>query len=191
MLNVAASYLNILMAEESYQNTLTRKKLSEQQLDRTNKLIRAGTLPENDRLNILSQLALDEQAVVQAQNAVDIGYLTLRNLLQVPPETDFKISKPDIDVPTDANPDLFIFETVYSAALGTQPNVKAADLREKSAEIGVDIAESTLLPTISAFGGIDSRWSSLSRDFNNPTEFDVVENEVEPNQPEGISGCRK
>lgn len=178
-LNVAASYLNILMAEETYQNTLTRRKLSEQQLERTDKLISAGSLPKNDRLNILSQLAMDEQSVIQAKNSVDIGYLNLMNMLQIDPSEEFKIAKPAVEVNPADNPDLFQFETVYNAALGTQPNIRAAEMREKSAEIGVDIAKASLLPTISAFGGIDSRWSSIAKDFNNPSQFATRQNTIE------------
>lgn len=178
-LNVAVAYLNILLSEETYQNTLTRKRLSEQQLERTDKLIAAGSLPKNDRLNILSQLAMDDQSVIQAKNAVDIGYLSLMNLLQMDPATEFKIDKPIIEVNPADNPDLYMFETVYNAALGTQPNVKAAELREKSAEIGVDIAKASKLPTVSAFGGIDSRWSSIAKDFNNPTGFITVPSQIE------------
>lgn len=178
-LAVASAYLNILMAEETYQNTLTRKTLSENQLERIDRLIKAGSLPRNDRLNVLSQMALDDQAIIQAKNAVDIGYLNLKNLIQADPKDAFEIEKPMIEIPADANPDLFQFETVYAAALNTQPNVQAAALREESADIQVDIAKSAKLPSVTAFGGMDSRWSSVAKDFNNPTAFETVSTVIE------------
>ena len=182
MLNIASSYLNILMAEEQLANAKSRRKLSDDQLKRVDRLINAGSLPKNDRLNVLSQIALDDQTVIQAQNAVDIGYLQLKNLMAVEPSTNFKIGKPDVDVP-DTNPDLFKFETVYAAALNSQPNVKAAEKSEESAEIQVDIAKAALLPLVSAFGGIDSRWSSAGRQRDGsiriPETFDVEFNNIQ------------
>jgi len=106
MLSVASSYLNILLSEEQLANAKGRRTLSDNQLSRIDRLIDAGSLPKNDRLNVLSQIALDEQTIIQAQNAVDIGYLQLKNLMQVEPSVDFKVGKPDIEVPSDANPDL-------------------------------------------------------------------------------------
>lgn len=179
MLSIASNYLNILMAEEQLANANSRRRLSDNQLSRIDRLINAGSLPKNDRLNVLSQIALDEQTIIQAQNAVDIGYLQLKNLMQVEPTVDFKIGKPDIEVPTDANPDLYIFETVYAAALNTQPNIKSVEKQEQSAEIAIDIAKSAMLPSVSAFGGIDSRWSSVSKDFNNPNGFVSVPSTVD------------
>ena len=167
MLSVASAYLNILVAEEQLASAKGRRKLSDDQLKRVDRLINAGSLPKNDRLNVLSQIALDDQTVIQAQNAVDIGYLQLKNLMRIDPTTDMEISKPEIDIP-DTNPDLFKFETVYATALNNQPSIRAVEKSEESAEIQVDIAKSALLPSLSAFGGIDSRWSSVARDFNNP-----------------------
>ncbi len=171
MLSIASSYLNILMAEEQLANAKSRRRLSDNQLSRIDRLIDAGSLPKNDRLNVLSQIALDEQTIIQAQNAVDIGYLQLKNLMQVEPTVDFKIGKPNVEVPTDANPDLFTFETVYASALNTQPNIRAAEKQEQSAKIAIDIAKSAMMPSITAFGGIDSRWSSVAKDFSNPSGF--------------------
>ena len=178
MLSIASSYLNILMAEEQLANAKSRRKLSDDQLKRVDRLINAGSLPKNDRLNVLSQIALDDQTVIQAQNGVDIGYLQLKNLMAVAPSTNFKIGKPDVDVP-DTNPDLFKFETVYAAALNSQPNIRAAEKSEESAEIQVDIAKSALLPLVSAFGGIDSRWSSVARDFNDPSTQIIIPRQVD------------
>ena len=170
MLSIASAYLNILMSEEQLANAKSRRKLSDDQLNRVDRLINAGSLPKNDRLNVLSQIALDDQNVIQAQNAVDIGYLQLKNLMRIEPTTELKVGLPDIDVP-DTDPDLFKFETVYAAALNNQPNIRAAEKDEESAEIQVNIAKSALLPLVSAFGGIDSRWSSVARDFDSPTGF--------------------
>jgi outer membrane protein len=63
-----------LLSEEQLANARRQLEQSNQLLEQTDKLIRAGALPVNDRLEILSQVAMNEQSVVQAQNAVESNY---------------------------------------------------------------------------------------------------------------------
>ena len=162
-LSIANAYLQILMSEEQLVNANKRLELSQQQLEYTDKLIQAGTLPVNDRLDVLAQIANDEQAIVQARNAIDINYVNLLGLMQFDPSTEIKIERPRVIIPADANPEETTFREVYVSALGTQPQIRAAELRMESAEYGVNIARAGMLPTLSIFGGIDTRWSSASK----------------------------
>jgi len=162
-LNIANSYLQILQSEEQLESAQKRRNLSNQQLEQTDKLIQSGSLPANDRLDVLAQIARDELAIIQSQNAIDIGYLNLKELMQLDPATEIKIERPAFVIPADANPELLSFWEVYNAALGTQPQIKADEYRLESAGIGVDLARSALFPTLSVFGGIDTRWSSASK----------------------------
>ncbi len=162
-LSIANVYLQILMSEEQLVNASNRLQLSLEQLDYTDKLIQAGSLPANDRLDVLAQIANDEQSIVQAHNSIDINYVNLMGLLQLDPGVEINIEKPQIVIPADVNPEEMNFGDVYSIAVNTQPDIKAAQLRMESAEYGVDLARSGMLPTLSVFGGIDSRWSSVSK----------------------------
>lgn len=164
-LSIANAYLNILLSEEQQDNAIKRRRLSQDQLEQTDKLIAAGTLPVNDRLDVLAQIANDEQALVQAQNTIEINYLTLKNLMQLDPATPIKIERPSFVIPTDANPDGLDFLSVYAQAVNTQPQIAASELRVQSAEVGVKLAESGYYPTISLFGGLDSRWSGAAKIF--------------------------
>ncbi|MBK8563852.1 MAG: TolC family protein [Saprospiraceae bacterium] len=64
-LSIANAYLNILLSEEQLENA-TGAGAFQQQLDQTDKRIAAGTLPINDRLDVLAQIANDEQAIVHS-----------------------------------------------------------------------------------------------------------------------------
>lgn len=174
---IANAYLNILMADEQLENAKKRLAISEKQLEQTDKLIEAGTLPRNDRLEVVAQMARDEQTIVQSQNLVENGYLNLRQLLELSPEEDLKIEKPNFVIPTDVNPDDLSYEIIYSKALGTQPQVKADELRLKSADVGIDLAKSGFYPTVSIFGGISTNWSSLGKAIDGFSES-VVEQQV-------------
>lgn len=161
-LNIANAYLQILMAEEQLVNAEKRLELSNEQLDQTDKMIRAGTLPENDRLEILAQMARDEQTIVQSQNTIDINYLNLKEFMQLDPNTDIAVVLPDIDLINVENPDNYTFRQMYSTAVNTQPQVIRDEMSLKSAETGVDIARAGRLPSLVLFGGVDTRWSSAS-----------------------------
>ncbi len=162
-LSISNAYLQILMAEEQLENAIKRRDLSQQQLEQTDKLIQAGTLPVNDRLDVLAQIANDEQSITQSRNLIEINYLNLMMLMQIEPGTEFKVERPQVVIPPDANPDAMAFREVYNTAVGTQPQIRANELRLRSAELDVDIARGALLPTLSAFGGIDTRWSSAAK----------------------------
>jgi outer membrane protein len=162
-LNVASAYLNILLAEESLQNAKNRRALSERQLDQVNKFIKAGSRPANDRLNVQAQLALDNQAVIQAQNGVDLATLALRNLLLLPEEEEFSIVKPELQEPDESALVEANFRTVYNAALSTQPQIKSAERQVKAAGILEDIEKARFYPTLTAFASLNSNWSSVAQ----------------------------
>lgn len=162
-LSVANAYLNILMSEEQLENASRRKKLSQDQLAQTEKLVSAGSIPANDRLDVLAQIANDDQAIIQARNTVELNYLTLKNLMQIDPATEIKVERPTFTIPADANPSGMTLTEVYNTAVNTQPQILASELREQSAAYDVKLAKSGYYPTLSLFGGLDSRWSDASK----------------------------
>lgn len=188
-IDVANAYLNILLAEEQLQNANNRLEQSNRQLDQTNKLIEAGALPENDRLDILSQIALDKQGIVQAQNQVDITYLQLKQLLQLDPDVGIIIEKPEILSDQFADPQGFLLNEVYTSALGIMANIKANDFRLESATLGESIAKANLMPSVRLFGNINSNTSTVSIDPSKlePSDFEVVKLAPVPAEINGVA----
>lgn len=166
-LGVAASYLNILLAEEQLENAKKNLEQSQATLEQTNKLINAGSLPENDRLDFIAQIALNEQAIIEAQNSVDINYLNLKQLLELDPRVSMKVERPEVTVPEYANPSAYDLTEIYSGALTTQPQIRAGDLRLESAELEESIAKASLLPSLVLFGNLSANYSSAFLDFEN------------------------
>lgn len=164
-LQIANAYLSILLSEEQLELTRQQLALSREQLDQTDKLIRAGALPENARFDFLAQIARDEQAIVEAENQVAINYLNLKQLMELDPSEELDIIRPQIVVPTDADPDQYRFSELYVSALGTQANIEAADKRLESAEIGVDLARAGFMPTLNIFGGLNTNFSTAAQRF--------------------------
>ncbi len=171
-LDIATAYLNILLGEEQLENARKQLELSQAQLNQIDRLINAGSRPENERFDILAQVARNEQTIIEAQNTIAIGYLNLKQLMNLDPNMDIRIQRPEMNIPADVDPDAFSLNEVYTAALGTQPQIRASDLRLEGAQVGVDLAKGALFPTLNLFGNLDSRYSTEGQE---PTgDFRVV-----------------
>ncbi len=159
-LRIAAAYLNCLLTEEQLKNADRRVMQSKEQLKNTQKLIDAGTLPLADKYNVEAQIATDEQGAITAQNNVDLAYLNLKQLLQLEPDFDLRIERPQVATPTDANPEGTSLVPLYNIATNTQPSIKAAGFRLKSAEEGIAIARSAYYPTVNIGFNLNSNYST-------------------------------
>ena len=167
-IQVAGLYLNIVFAEEQLNNARTKYKQTQEQLAITEKLIRAGSRPANDRYDIQASMALDEQSIIQQENNVITGYFNLKQLLQLEPDLDIKLVIPSIPVPDGPITDAFLLQEIYDLSLQTQPQIKAAQLKLESAQLGEEIAKSGKLPVVSMGGNLSANYSNKVLDFQNP-----------------------
>ncbi|WP_242918887.1 TolC family protein [Pontibacter liquoris] len=161
-LQIVTSYLNILFAEELIKTSTLQRDLTTQQVKRNRILFEAGSVAENAVLELESQQASDELALINAQNQRDIARLSLMQLLNLPASDDFKIVVPDIPEP-DQQPVLVNGNDVYEVALQTLPAIKAVDLRVQSADKGIEIAKGAYFPQLSLDAGISTRYSSANK----------------------------
>lgn len=167
-IQVAALYLNIVFAEEQLNNAKTKYKQTQEQLAITEKLIKAGSRPANDRYDIEASLALDEQAIIQQENTLITSYLDLKQLLLLDPDLDMKLVIPDIPVPEGPITDEFLLKEIYDQSLQSQPQIRAAELKLESAELNEVIAKSGKLPVVSLGGNLSTNYSNKLLDFQNP-----------------------
>lgn len=181
-LSIAQSYVLILLAEEQVTNSRARLVAAQQQLENTDKQIAAGTIPRNDRLQILANMATEEQNIIVSENSVAFNYNQLKQFMQLDPNYPMKVAKPDIEIPVETSPDKISFEILYANALKSLPEVKSQELKLQSAEIGVDLAKANLYPSLSLNANIGSNYSSLGRKFENTGDTFVA------TQPAVING---
>ncbi|WP_018477966.1 TolC family protein [Pontibacter roseus] len=161
-IQIVTAYLNILFANEQMSISELQRGLTQQQLNRTRTLFKAGSVAENAVLDIESQLATDELNFITAQNQRDIARLSLMQLLNIPTNQEFQIEIPQIPEP-DENPVIVDGGQVYDVALQTLPAIRAVDLRLRSSEKGIDVARGAYYPRLSLFAGAGSRYASTSR----------------------------
>lgn len=163
MLNIAAAYLEILFAQELVTVSEEVLKVTQLQIDRTGKLVEAGSLAKGSLLEIEAQFAREELDVVNAQNRVQLAYLSLYQFLELPSTESFKIEKPVLPE-IGANMTMINSMDVFRKAVETKPAVKGAEFRLESAKQQLKIANGNLLPSLS-FGG------SYYNLYNNKYEY--------------------
>ncbi len=161
-LSVVQYYLAILFAEERLDNARIQVQTTTQQLDQIDKLIKAGSKPEGDRLEILAQQAREEQNIITYQNNANSNKLALKQLLRLPSDEDFNISRPNPNAlqPSLSQEDI---NTIFDYATNNRADMKSADLKVKSAELGVKIQKAAYLPTLTIGGNLNSAYSSLGK----------------------------
>jgi len=164
MLNIAASYLEILFADELLTVSGELLKITQLQIDRTGKLVEAGSLAKGSLLEIESQYAREELNVVNAQNRLTLAYLGLYQLLELPSTESFTIEKPVLPE-IGANMSLLNSMDVFKNAVQLQPVVKSAEFKLESARSQLSIAKGNLLPSLSFGGNYYNFYNNKYTDF--------------------------
>ncbi len=157
-LAVASAYLQILFAGELLDIVTSQLNITRQQVERTSKLVEAGTLARGSLLTIQAQEATEELQMVNAENQLRIAYLDLMQLLDLREDEPFQVEIPDLDVLAVQTVDYSPLQ-IYDTAVQIQPNVLAADVRLFSAEKTYDIAKGGRYPSLSLSGSMGTGYS--------------------------------
>ena len=176
--SIALSYLQILFNEELYQTSQSQLDLTKNQENRIKTLVEAGSMAQGELLNIQSQLALEEQQLIQAENQLNLSKLQLAQLLELDQYENLNVLKLDIKVP------IFKIQnninTDYAIALNTQSSIKSSELQINSAIYDLKIAKANYLPNLS----IGYRISTLYLD--NVDDMFTFNEQLENNQQSAI-----
>lgn len=177
-LNIASAYLQILYNDELVSTAKRQLELSNLQVERTSVLVKAGSLPEGNLLEIEAQVANDELQLVNAQNQLDLAYLTLTQFLDLKSTEGFKIQKPtlgsiEVKIP-DASP-----TTIFESAQQIMPQITSADYKVKSAQKKLSIAKGGMSPTLSLSGYIGTTAERfLTGNVANTPIFDQMKDNI-------------
>lgn len=165
MLNIAAAYLEILFADEMLNVSTELQKITQLQIDRTTKLVEAGSLAKGSLLEIEAQYAREEADVVNAQNRLQLAYLGLYQLLEVPSTESFKIEKPSLPE-IGANITMLNSMDVFRKSVEIMPSVKGAAFKLESARKQLLVAKGNLMPTFSFGGNYYNLYNNMYKDRN-------------------------
>ena len=185
VLEISTNYLNALLSKENIALNRNRIIQTQQQLDFTNGLITYGTRPESEIFALEAQLAADQQALVQAQNAYEISLLRLKQSMNVdinlPMEIDIKINMANLTDPLAVD-----LNELYNRGQANQVSLKAREVSVESADMGIKIAKAGYYPTISFGGNITTNISNKGRKIDGFRTEVVNQRVIFNNQPVDI-----
>ncbi len=162
-LNITTAYLNVLFARELLEIANNQLESTQQQVDRTGKLVEAGQLPRASLYDLESQMASEELNQVNAENDLSLAKVSLIQLLQlegVQPE-DIAVTAPNIE---NLEPTMLLVnpEEVYQTTLTLMPEIQAAQYRIEGSRAGLAAAKGRHSPTLSFGAQIGTGYSGLN-----------------------------
>lgn len=146
-LTIANAFLQILFNKEQLKVIKAQQEITQQELQRTNDLVDAGSLPRGDLLEVKATIATQEQQVVNAENAILLSKISLAQLLLIEDYKNFDIVDTDYEVP----PTSILNEapeTIIAKAKETRYDIKIAENNTAIADYNLKIAKGALLPSL-------------------------------------------
>lgn len=171
-LNVANAFLQVLFNKENLKVQQEQLTLNDKQLLRSEELVKAGSLPKGDLLDVKATVATNNQNVVTAENALLISKLSLAQLLQLKDFYNFDVA--DDTSPKDENNILNQTpNAIYEKAKENRTELKIAKTNLALAEKNVAIAKGSFQPSLAGFYNFSSRVSDADG-FSFDSEGNVI-----------------
>lgn len=161
-LSVINAYVQILFNKELLKVSQEQLEVSKNQLTRTQKMFDVGSVPKGSLLDAESQAATEELNVINAQNQLDLSYLNLVQLLDIPTTKGFEIVDPQLNVNNIGGLDINTTE-VFNYAVQNQPDVKSADLKVKSSQYGLYAARGAQSPRLLLSASLSTLYSDQAK----------------------------
>lgn len=184
-LNVANAYLAALLNKEQINISKVQVAQSREQVDLISKQVDAGALPELNLAETQTQYATDSSNLITAQTNYILSLLQLKALLNLEADAPFDIEVPPVaSIPVEPLSALDP-AVVYQSALENLPQQKINNLNLKASEKNVAIAKAGLYPSLSFFGGLNSRYSNAQKKI--ASSFQTIDMPVGSVHINGIS----
>ena len=175
-LNVANAFLQVLFNKENLKVQKEQLRINEKQYVRSEELVKAGSIPRGDLLDVKATLALNNQNVITAENSLLISKLSLSHLLQLKDFENFDVVD-DTDVKDANNIMAQTPSAIYEKAFEGRTELKIARTNLEIAEKNVAIAKGAFQPTLQGFYSFNSRVAYSDRvtgvipNASNPTSI--------------------
>ncbi|MEO5944172.1 MAG: TolC family protein [Ferruginibacter sp.] len=162
-LNAANAYLQILLALQQQEIASVQVQQTQAQLSNTQKLVKAGSLPELNASQLEAQLATDSVSYITAKGNVTQAILSLKTYMSIPADVPFDVDTPPIEsIPIEPIAEMQPAD-VYRLALANQPQQVYDSFKIKAAEKSADAAKGAMYPTFSLYGSLGSNYNNQSQ----------------------------
>jgi len=160
-LNVALVYLQVLLNKELVAANENQLNITLQQIEKTRKLVDAGSVAKGNLLQIEAQAAQEELSLITMKNQLETSVLTLTQFLELKTPAGFEVVVPEINVDANAIVTGNIDE-IYAIAEKNRPDVKSSELKLTASQYALKIAKGGRSPIVSLNYSLNSRYTYLS-----------------------------
>lgn len=173
-LTVALGYLQILLNRELVTVTENQLVITREQIEKTRKLVDAGSLAAGNLLDIQAQAAREEVQLINNENQLLISFLNLTQLLELESPEGFDVIVPEYAVEND----LVIVDEVNQVYIESEvmrPAIEASKLRLQAAEQDLSIAKGGWSPRLSLSTSFNTVYSDARQKI---LGFDPVNGDI-------------
>ncbi len=157
-LQITQAYLAILLDKENIIYNTDLLNTTKAQVALEQKRYNVGSVARKDLIQLQAQQASDQYTLVNSQNAERGDLITLKQLLLLPSDSRFDITKPDtVIAPIDS---VAAFRDAEQTALQNRPEVKNGELGVKIAQYDVDKARAGYKPTLTGGASLNSGYAN-------------------------------
>ncbi|WP_437921600.1 TolC family protein [Sphingobacterium sp. LRF_L2] len=159
ILSVITTYLEAVTNGELHEAAIQQVSLSKEQLRLDSIQYAVGNKTLADLSQSENQVALDEVSVITTENALGLSMLNLKQLMEIPQETEMELVRPQVDevVVEAISTDL---REIYNKALAVQPQITQAEQKKDLAAQNIKTAKGGYLPTLSLTTSYGTGYSS-------------------------------
>jgi outer membrane protein len=180
-MNIAVAYLQILYNEELKDIAKNQVDISIAQVEKSKKLYEVGNIAKGSLLEIQAQVAAERVNLTNAENQLNISYLSLTQLLDLDSTQGFTIAKNvNIDVDSLALP--LSFGEVYSTAESSMPEIKSAQYKLEAARTQLSSIKGQRYPSLVLNGSYSSWFNQIVKSPLSPTTGNISYNDQLKNQ---------
>ena len=171
-LQIARQYLTTLLNKEIVKIAQSATENAKKQFDRAKITTEVGTTAKTIEAEAEAAWAREKQNLKTAEINVNRSLFALAQLLQLKEYKDFDVE--DVEISETLSPQLISVVDVLETAYETQPQVKAAQSKIKSAEAQTEVSKTAFWPTLTANVGIGTFYNNLLNTNNVGNEFFYV-----------------
>lgn len=182
-LDIINQFINVVFNREQVKIAENQLKTSEEQLERTKKLVQAGTLAIAEQLDLQSTTSTNRVEVINAKNNLRLAKLNLAQAMQIPFTEDFDVIEPEFEI----NESLMATEdakNIYDVAVEIMPEIQSATKKAESAELGTKIAKAGFYPSLAISGNLFSNYADQPK--NAQANFDPFSDQMRNNLSQSI-----
>jgi outer membrane protein len=189
-IQVMTGYLDLLRNQELVAVAANKVEVTQQQVERMERLVDVGNEPKGRLLEVRAQLSDAKLAYTQAVNNRDIARLTLMHVMNITEVQGFEIEEPLLPDPSSVViPEL---DSVFQYALINLPQIKSKEHGVEAMERYLALQRGQRSPRLYARGILYSNYSDglinpLDPDPSNPTMDYPINEQISNNRYKQVS----